>query len=302
MAIITEWRPSQAIDSGLPDDVTGTITEAVFVLHHFGVGGNEFSALRLTVTPDDGGTPIVDYFSAGSPESLRPTEDGHDLETGPGYTGNTIRKSTNLKRLLDGLVADAKVNALDLTGVSLTDYMLGLQVHMKRKPKLPEEHYTDKNGVDRVREMLMIDAVHGRVDVTPRAAGQPVAATPAAPKTAAPKTTTKKAASLTPDEINEASIAVALAILASNPDGVAASRMPMQAVQIFNGSANVDKLEIEDTTKDVLGDLPRLEKSMREIGVTIAAQDWLEAGATSGLWEYRGGKVYPNTAAVVETA
>lgn len=140
------------MESGLLNDMDAEVISARYVMYDFGgrsaTGGPQPVAKLVLRTPD--GTEYEQYWSCGSAEQWRPSEDGKTLiQVG---TQSEFRKSSNIYRLVASLVEagfleDRLPDDGDITVLE------GLVAHWVRKPT------GNKRQDGSVAEVLVVDRI-----------------------------------------------------------------------------------------------------------------------------------------------
>ena len=96
-------RPSDfVLGGGVPSDRNLYITSAEFTYWDYNGQTAAITALKVAFTDDDG-AEYLQYYSAGSPDRLKPSSDGKSLESIGDATG--VTKNCNFSIFIESLVA-----------------------------------------------------------------------------------------------------------------------------------------------------------------------------------------------------
>ena len=124
---------------GLLDDRNVEFKDAKFVLWDYeGASSREVPALMVTLQPynddwsDEDGDPVIQYWSAGDPDKLKPSKDGLSLESARKGEEPKISRSSNFGLLMKSIV-DAGFDE-EKIGDTI-DVINGMKAHVARRPQ-----------------------------------------------------------------------------------------------------------------------------------------------------------------------
>lgn len=257
---VLSLRPSTFVAGGLIDDVDAKITEAKFMMYDYnGSADVSVPALGLELELTDG-TKHESYYSAGDAKFWAPSGDGKTLVA----TGDksALTNQSKLGIFIAELVAagfpEDKLSSGDIS------VLVGLTAHWQRKadPKRTGLVRTGKNA-DREQSTLIVVKILGlpgeavKASPTKAAAGQPTTATAASSSTG------------TSADVDGPATEILLEVLPANGGSIAKNRLSQAVFKaISKGHPH--------------------EASKSAITSRVFNDEFLKAGAASGLWAFDG--------------
>jgi len=138
-------KPSDfVLGGGVPSDRNLYILDAVFTYWDYNGQASATTALKIAFTDDDG-VRSIQYYSAGSPDRIRPSSDGKSLEPIGDAAG--LNKNSNLSIFLESLVtAGFPENKLN-NDISVLN---GLRIYAVAKEQPKRAGIKDKFGDSKV--------------------------------------------------------------------------------------------------------------------------------------------------------
>ena len=138
-------KPSDfVVGGGVPSDRNLNIIDAEFTYWDYNGQAGATTALKITFTDDDG-VQSIQYYSAGSPDRIRPSSDGKSLEPIGDAAG--LNKNSNLSIFLESLVtAGFPENKLN-NDISVLN---GLRIYAVAKEQPKRAGIKDKFGDSKV--------------------------------------------------------------------------------------------------------------------------------------------------------
>jgi hypothetical protein len=238
-------KPSDQSQGGILDDTDVTFSAMEFIEYDYD-GKADHPVLALHVVMNDGENDHEQYFSAGSLERFRPSEDGTYIERVEGVQAKGLATSSNAAIFLASIVAAGFPE--DKISGTVTPF-IGINAHVIRVPQPNRKGLAVPQEGEREKTVLTVATINRMPWDKPGAKTAAKPAATAAGKKAAPAPAPVEA----DDDVSEEAANTLAAILEAKGGSVLRTGIAAASFKILQGNPNRAAILKQLADEDFLG-------------------------------------------------